>query len=142
MARLVIGLVVELVTLAVQADTLRDAANWSDLVGSAKERGIDYPTTVARARGGDTLALKILFRHTPHTDGSDADSHCVVCAGCWRCSATGHSATRFVVSPHRSEAKSRKRSISTSASRGRRNFHSHTRSGHMILACLGPHNET
>jgi hypothetical protein len=78
MARLVIGFVVQLATLALQADTLKDAANWSDLVGSAKERGIDYPTTVARARRGDTAALKILFRHTPHTDGSGADSHCVV----------------------------------------------------------------
>src|SRR5205823_1209310 len=65
-------------TLAVQADTLKDASNWPDLVYSAKQRGIDYPATVTRARRGDTAALTVLFRHTPHTDGSGADSHCVV----------------------------------------------------------------
>ena len=61
-----------------RADTLEDASKWPDLVDSAKQRGIDYSATVARARHGDTAALAILFRHTPHTDGSGADSHCVV----------------------------------------------------------------
>ena len=60
------------------ADTLEDASRWPDLADSAKECGIDYPATVARARNGDLAALAILFRHTPHTDGSGADSHCVV----------------------------------------------------------------
>ncbi len=57
---------------------LDDAAKWPDLVDSAKERGIDYPATVSRARRGDVAALRVLFRHTPHTDGSGADSHCIV----------------------------------------------------------------
>jgi len=60
------------------ADTLTDAANWPDLVYSAKQRGVDYPATVARARHGDLAALAILFRNTSHTDGSGAESHCVV----------------------------------------------------------------
>jgi hypothetical protein len=67
-----------LATVSLRADTLKDASNWPDLVYSAKQRGIDYPATVARARHGDPAALATLFRHTPHTDGSAADSHCVV----------------------------------------------------------------
>jgi hypothetical protein len=78
MTRLVIGSVLLFATFALRADTLKDASNWPDLVYSAKQRGIDYPATVARARGGDTAAMTILFRHTPPTDGSAADSHCVV----------------------------------------------------------------
>lgn len=78
MTRLVIGLALLLATVALHADTLKDASNWPDLVYSAKQRGIDYPATVARARHADVAALVILFRHTPHTDGSGADSHCVV----------------------------------------------------------------
>ena len=78
MTRLVIGCAALLAPLMLQADTLKDASNWPDLVYSAKQRGIDYPVTVARARHGDTAALTVLFRHTPHTDGSGADSHCVV----------------------------------------------------------------
>jgi hypothetical protein len=78
MTRLVIGLTLFLATVALRADTLKDATNWPDLVYSAKQRRIDYPATVARARHGDVAALAILFRHTPHTDGSGADSHCVV----------------------------------------------------------------
>jgi len=77
MPRLIIGFAL-LATVALHADTLKDASNWADLVYSAKERGFDYPATVARARHGDISALAILFRHTPHTDGSGADSHCVV----------------------------------------------------------------
>ena len=60
------------------ADTLEDASKWPDLVDSAKDRGIDYPAVVAQARRGDAPALRTLFRHTVHTDGSGADSHCVV----------------------------------------------------------------
>ena len=78
MTRLVIGFALLVGTLALQADTLKDASNWPDLVYSAKQRGIDYPATVTRARRGDSAALTVLFRHTPHTDGSGADSHCVV----------------------------------------------------------------
>ena len=77
MTRVVIVLVL-LATVSLRADTLKDASNWPDLIYSAKQRGIDYPATVARARRGDLAALAILFRHTPHTDGSAADSHCVV----------------------------------------------------------------
>ncbi|MEY2545995.1 MAG: hypothetical protein QOG48_1112 [Verrucomicrobiota bacterium] len=77
MARFIIGFAL-FATVALHADTLKDASNWPDLVYSAKQRGIDYPATVARARRGDVSALTILFRHTPHTDGSGADSHCVV----------------------------------------------------------------
>jgi hypothetical protein len=78
MTRLVIGFVLLFATLALKADTLKDASNWPDLVYSAKQRGIDYPATVARGRRGDTAALTTLFRQTPHTDGSGAESHCVV----------------------------------------------------------------
>jgi hypothetical protein len=78
MTRPVICLTLLLATVALRADTLKDASNWPDLVYSAKQRGIDYPATVARARHGDVATLAILFRHTPHTDGSGADSHCVV----------------------------------------------------------------
>jgi hypothetical protein len=78
MTHLAIGFTVVLATVTLHADTLKDASNWPDLVYSAKQRGIDYPATVARARRGDLAALAILFRHTPHTDGSGADSHCVV----------------------------------------------------------------
>ena len=78
MARLAIHSVVLLIAALVRADTLQDASKWPDLVDSAKERGIDYPATVARARHGDVAALRIIFQHTPHTDGSGADSHCVV----------------------------------------------------------------
>ena len=78
MTRLATGFTVALATITLHADTLKDASNWPDLVYSAKQRGIDYPATVARARRGDLAALAILFRHTPRTDGSGADSHCVV----------------------------------------------------------------
>jgi hypothetical protein len=78
MTRLVIGLALLLATVAMHADTLKDVSNWPDLVYSAKQRGINYPATVARARHADVAALVILFRHTPHTDASVADSHCVV----------------------------------------------------------------
>jgi hypothetical protein len=78
MTRLAIGFSVVLATVTLHADALKDASNWPDLVHSAKQRGIDYPATVARAQHGDLAALAILFRHTPHTDGSGADSHCVV----------------------------------------------------------------
>jgi hypothetical protein len=67
-----------LATVSLRADTLKDASNWPDLVYNAKQRGIDYAATVARARDGDLAALAIVFRHTPHTDGSAADFHCVV----------------------------------------------------------------
>jgi hypothetical protein len=70
--------IVLLATVSLQGNTLKDASHWPDLVYSAKQRGIDYPGTVARARHGDPAALATLFRHTPHTDGSAADSHCVV----------------------------------------------------------------
>ena len=77
--RLVIAFTFLLAAAArLHADTLRDASTWPDLVDSAKQRGIDYPATVARARYGDVAALNILFRHTPYTDGSGAESHCVV----------------------------------------------------------------
>jgi hypothetical protein len=78
MTRRAIQSVVLLIAASVQADTLQDASKWPDLVDSAKERGIDYPATVARARHGDIAALRIIFQHTPHTDGSGAESHCVV----------------------------------------------------------------
>jgi hypothetical protein len=78
MTRLAIHCAVLLATGWLRADTLEDASKWPELVESAKERGIDYPATVARARHGDVAALAILLRHTPHTDGSGADSHCVV----------------------------------------------------------------
>jgi hypothetical protein len=78
MTRLAIRCAVLLAAGWLRADTLEDASKWPDLVDSAKQRGIDYPTVVARARHGDTAALTILFRYTPHTDGSGADSHCVV----------------------------------------------------------------
>ena len=78
MTRLAIGFTAVFATVTLQADTLKDASNWPDLVYSAKQRGIDYPATVTRARRSDLTALAILFRHTPHTDGSGADSHSVV----------------------------------------------------------------
>lgn len=78
MTRFVVGFGALLTVLPWHADTLKDAANWPDLVHGAKKRGIDYPATVARARRGDVAALGILFRHTLYTDGSAADSHCVV----------------------------------------------------------------
>jgi hypothetical protein len=78
MTRLVIGLALLLPTVALHADALKDASNWPDLIYSAKQCVIYYPATVARARHADVAALVILFRHTPHTDGSGADSHCVV----------------------------------------------------------------
>jgi hypothetical protein len=74
----VVFIFVLVATTSLRGDTLNDAANWPDLVYSAKQRGIDYRATVARARRGDLAALAILFRHTPHTDGSAADSHCIV----------------------------------------------------------------
>jgi hypothetical protein len=77
MTRVVIVFVL-VATTSLRGDTLKHASNWPDLVYSAKQRGIDYPATVARARRGDLVALVILFRHTPHTDGSAGDSHCVV----------------------------------------------------------------
>src|SRR6266481_6262920 len=77
MKRVIIGFTL-LAAVGLHADTLKDASNWPDLVYSAKQRGIDYPATVARAQQGDVSALVILFRHTPHTDGSGAESHCVV----------------------------------------------------------------
>jgi hypothetical protein len=52
MTRLVIGFVLLFATLASNADTLKDASRWPDLVYSAKQRGIDYSVTVARARLG------------------------------------------------------------------------------------------
>jgi hypothetical protein len=67
-----------LATVSLHADSLKDASNWPDLVYSAKQRGIDYAATVAHARRGDVAALGILFPLTPHTDGSAADSHCIV----------------------------------------------------------------
>jgi len=66
------------VVAARASDTLEAASKWPDLVDSAKGRGIDYPATVALARRGDVAALRVLFLHTPHTDGSGADSHCAV----------------------------------------------------------------
>ena len=78
MTRFVIGFGALLAVLPLHADALKDASNWPDLVRSAKQRGIDYPATVEGARRGDTAALTVLFRHTPHTDGSGADSHSVV----------------------------------------------------------------
>jgi hypothetical protein len=78
MTRLVISFAALLATGALNADALKDASNWPDLVESAKQRGLDYPAAVARARRGDVAALTILFRHTLHTDGSSADSHCFV----------------------------------------------------------------
>jgi hypothetical protein len=59
-------------------DDLEAASKWPDLVDSATERGIDYPATVKRARRGDPTSLETLFRHTPHTDGSGAQSHSFV----------------------------------------------------------------
>jgi len=44
-----------------RTNTLKGASNWPDLVYSAKQRGIDYPSTVARARRGDLAALAILI---------------------------------------------------------------------------------
>jgi hypothetical protein len=78
MARIIIGFTVWVATVTLSADTPKDASDWPDLVYSAKQRRIDYPATVARARHGDVAALAILFGHTPYTDGSGADSHCVV----------------------------------------------------------------
>jgi hypothetical protein len=78
MTRLDIGFSVVLATVTLHAEALKDASNWPDLVHSAKQRCIDYSATVARAQHGDLAALAILLRHTPHTDGSGADSHCVV----------------------------------------------------------------
>lgn len=78
MTRLPIGFTVLFATAMLNADMLKDASNWPDLVYSAKQRRIDYPAMVARARKGDLAALAVLFRHTPHTDGSSADSHCIV----------------------------------------------------------------
>jgi hypothetical protein len=78
MTHLAIGLTVVLATATLHADTLKDASNWPDLVYSAKQCGIDYPATVARARHGYLAALAILFRHTPHADCSGTESHCVV----------------------------------------------------------------
>jgi hypothetical protein len=78
MTRFVIGFGALLAALPWHADALKDASHWPDLVHSAKQRCIDYPATVEGARRGNTAALTVLFQHTPHTDGSGADSHSVV----------------------------------------------------------------
>jgi hypothetical protein len=131
MPRLIIGFAL-LATVALHADTLKDASNWADLVYSAKERGFDYPATVARARHGDISALAILFRHTPHT----APAQILIASCCaiyWRSSAIRNSAAPFGKSEHHSAAKSQRHSILTSLIRGRSTFHSHTRSAPMTL---------
>jgi hypothetical protein len=78
MTRLAIHCAVLVAAGWLRASTLEDTSKWPDLVDSAKERGINYPATVENARHGDVAALAILFRHTSHTDGSAADSHCAV----------------------------------------------------------------
>jgi hypothetical protein len=62
----------------VAGESLSQIARWPETVAQAKDRGIDYPTVVARADRGDRDALSTIFRLTPHTDASGAESHCTV----------------------------------------------------------------
>jgi hypothetical protein len=60
------------------AEPVSQIARWPDLVAQAKGRGIDYPAVSLRAERGDMQALQTIFRMTPYTDGSAAESHCAV----------------------------------------------------------------
>ena len=59
-------------------ESLSEVARWPELVAQAKDRAIDYPAVAARADRGDAQALSTIFRLTPHTDASGAESHCTV----------------------------------------------------------------
>jgi hypothetical protein len=61
-----------------RADTLEDASKWPDLVYSAKERGIDIQLLLHALDIMTSPHSVLSFRHTPHTDGSGAESQCVV----------------------------------------------------------------
>jgi hypothetical protein len=124
MTRLAVRCAVLLAAGWLRADTLQDASNWPDLVYSAKQRGIDYPATVARARHGDVAGLAILFRHTPHTEAPARILIASYCVSYWSRSAIRNSAARFGKSQLHFAAKSQKHSISTSVIRGRSGFRS------------------
>lgn len=66
------------VAMCIAADSLSENARWPALVAQANDRGIDYPAVAARADRGEPQALSTLFRLTPHTDASGAESHCTV----------------------------------------------------------------
>jgi hypothetical protein len=66
------------VATCISAESVSQIAHWPDLVAQAKEHGVDYPAVAARAEHGDRKALRTIFRVTPYTDGSGAESHCAV----------------------------------------------------------------
>ena len=76
------ALVILMVATAVHSraaeSVISQIADWPGLVAQAKERGVDYRASVARAEKGNTNALKTVFRITPYTDGAAALMHCAV----------------------------------------------------------------
>jgi hypothetical protein len=66
------------VATCLSAESVSQIARWPDLVAQAKDRGVDYPAVAARAQRGEIQALHTIFRMTPYTDGSAAESHCVI----------------------------------------------------------------
>ncbi|SRR6266404_1255256 len=66
------------VAKCIAGESLSEVARWPELVAQAKDHGIYYPAVAARADHGDAQALSTIFRLTPHTDGSGAESHCTV----------------------------------------------------------------
>jgi hypothetical protein len=66
------------VAMCIAGESLSENARWPALVAQAKDRGIDYPAVAARADRGDAQALSTLFRLTPYTDASGAESHSTV----------------------------------------------------------------
>src|ERR1700747_1518686 len=66
------------VAMSIAGESLSEAARWPALVAQAKDRGVDYPAVAARADHGDAQALSTIFRLTPYTDASGAESHCTV----------------------------------------------------------------
>jgi len=71
-------LLLAIVATCIAAESLSEVARWPELVAQAKDHGIDYPAVVARADSGDQDALCTIFRLTPQTDASGAESHCTV----------------------------------------------------------------
>src|SRR5215471_3640316 len=66
------------VAMCIAGESLSEIARWPALVAQAKDRGIDYPAIATRADRGDAEAVSTLFRLTPYTDASGAESHCTV----------------------------------------------------------------
>ena len=76
--RSALSLLIAVVSTCHARESLSQIARWPDLVAQAKDHGVDYPAAVARAQRGDLQALRIVFRVTPYTDGSGAESHSAV----------------------------------------------------------------